>query len=244
MPRFFVQASLENVEKGQKVRIDGKDARHIQKSLRMNIGESLMICDGIGYDAETVVDAFDGDTVVLRVIRAFANQTEPTVKVTLYQGLPKGDKLETIIQKCVELGVTEIVPVVMSRSIAKPGDKIQNKLERWQKISDEAAGQSGRGILPKVREPISFDRALKDWENEKVLVCYEKGGQPLGESVCPQNGRISFVVGPEGGISEEEIERMKQIGAVIVSMGPRILRTETAPIAALAVLMEKSGNLG
>lgn len=244
MPRFFIQTSLKEVSEGQNIRIDGKDARHIQKSLRMNIGESLMVCDGAGYDGETVIDSFEGDTVVLKVTKVFANQTEPSLQVTLYQGLPKGDKLETIIQKCVELGVTEIVPVVMSRSIAKPGDKIQNKVERWQKIADEAAGQSGRGILPRVQAPLTFDQALQVWKDEKVLVCYEKGGQPLGESVCPQNNRISFVVGPEGGISEEEIKKMQQVGAVIVSMGPRILRTETAPIAAMAVLMEKSGNLG
>lgn len=241
MPRFFIKRDLPaNV--GDFIAIDGQDAIHIRRSLRMNIGDSLVLCDEQGHDYQTSIDAFDQDVVVLKVNEVMKNCTEPSVKVTLYQGLPKSDKLETIIQKCVELGVSNVVPVVLSRSIAKPGDKVKNKQERWQKIAMEAAGQSGRGICPQVECPITFQELLKRIESEKTLICYENGGYPLGEQVSIEDTSVSLVIGPEGGLSEDEVEKMKAVGGTVVTMGPRILRTETAPIAAMAVLMEKTGN--
>lgn len=241
MPRFFwTPKSLANA--GDLIQINGQDASHIRRSLRMEIGDNLTVCDGNGKDYQTEIVSFSDDAVSLKVLDILPNATEPSLKVTLYQGLPKGDKLETIIQKCVEVGVYKIVPVVLSRSIAKPGDKVQKKQERWQKIADEAAGQSGRGIRPQVEAPISFSDLLKRLEKEKTLICYENGGKPLGQCVSTEDESISLVIGPEGGLSEEEVKKMEAAGGTVVTMGPRILRTETAPIAAMAVLMEKSGN--
>lgn len=241
MPRFFIQTD-QQYEVGSCIFIEGQDALHIEKSLRMAVGDSLVLCDGKGLDYQTVIEKFDNKMVVTKVTAVEKNKTEPSVFVTLYQGLPKGDKMETILQKCVELGASKVIPVEMSRCIAKMGDKAEKRIQRWQKIADEAAGQSGRGILPQVGEPISFSKLLENIRDEKTLVCYENGGLPLGEQVGSNDKNISIIIGPEGGISEEEIEKIKAVGGTVVTMGPRILRTETAPIAAIAVIMEKTGN--
>ena len=241
MPRFFIDRVVP-AKVGDCIAIDGIDANHIKKSLRMNVGETLTVCDGHGWDYETEIVALENSAVVLKVKSVWENQTEPSLQVTLYQGLPKGDKWETVIQKCVEVGVTKLVPVVMARSIAKPGENIQKKWERWQKIANEAAGQCGRGILPQVEKPISFTDLVTRIAKEKTLVCYEEGGAPLGEQISKEDVALSLVIGPEGGLDLSEVEKMKAAGGIVVTMGPRIMRTETAPIAAMAVLMEKSGN--
>ena len=172
------------------------------------------------------------------------NASEPSLAVTLYMGLPKADKLEWIIQKAVELGVTAIVPVVTARSIARvDGKDAEKKRTRWQKIAAEAAGQSGRGIIPTVEAPISFKQALPRLAAENTLLCYEGGGQPIGQLVSREDTALSLVVGPEGGFDPAEVAAVTAGGGRIATLGPRILRCETAPIAALAVVMERSGNM-
>ncbi|MBR3290249.1 MAG: 16S rRNA (uracil(1498)-N(3))-methyltransferase [Clostridia bacterium] len=242
MPRFFKELPAP-ASVGDALCIDGADGAHIRRSLRMTVGDAVTVSDGAGYDYDTVIEAFDGDSICLRVRARTENRTEPTLRVTLYQGLPKGDKLEQIIQKSVELGVSEIVPVALSRSIAKVGDKAAQKQARWQKIADEAAGQSGRGCLPTVSQPISVDELVRRAAEQKTIVCYEAGGEPLRALVSPDDTRLSLVIGPEGGLAPEEVARLQDAGARVATLGPRILRTETAPVAALAVLMQLSGNL-
>ncbi len=241
MPRFFVN---EPLAVGSDATIEGADARHIGSSLRMTIGERLTLCDGMGTDYDAEITAVERERVALTVLAATPSVTEPTLAVTLYMGLPKSDKMEWIIQKCVELGVTAIVPVAMARSVvrldAKDGAK---KQARWQKIADEAAGQSGRGILPEVEAPISWKQALARWKKENTLLCYEGGGAPIGQLVTPEDTAVSLVVGPEGGFDPVEVIAVTDLGGRIATLGPRILRCETAPIAALSVLMEKSGNM-
>ena len=241
MPRFFVDSPLAV---GGTALIEGADARHIAGALRMTVGEPLTLCDGAGTDNACTSTAIDRQTVTAAVDSAAPTLAEPTLAVTLYMGLPKSDKLELIIQKAVELGVTAIVPVVTARSIARWDDRDgDKKLTRWQRIAAEAAGQSGRGLVPTVERPLTFRQALPRLAAENTLLCYEGGGQPIGRLVTPADTALSLVVGPEGGFDPAEVEAVTAGGGRIATLGPRILRCETAPLAALAVLMERSGNM-
>ena len=244
MPRFFSPA-FAGKSAGDTVALTPADSAHARRSLRMNVGDALDLCDEQGHDLTAHIDAFDGDLVLARIDAVCDSHSEPHTKVTLYQGLPKGDKFEQIIQKSVELGVFEIVPVEMSRSIAKIGDKGDKKLARFQKIADEAAGQSERGIKPAVAAPLSFKEAVARIRRDggKTLVCYERGGVPIKTVLSPADTAVSLVIGPEGGIAPEELHALEAAGAVAVTLGPRILRTETAPLAALAVVMDRTDNM-
>ena len=222
MPRFFIDYTPAV---GTTAVIEGGDARHIAGALRMTAGETLTLCDGKGTDYACTVTAVERERVTLSVNAATPTTAEPTLAVTLYMGLPKGDKMEMIIQKCVELGVTSIVPVAMSRCIVKlDGKDAAKKQARWQKIADEAAGQSGRGIRPAVETPISWKQALARFANENTLLCYEGGGAPIGTLVSPADTAVSLVVGPEGGFDPAEVEAVTAAGGRIATLGPRILR--------------------
>ena len=240
MARFFMAGT--NIKGGMAI-MTGRDAEHV-RVLRLRPGEDMVICDGQGTDYKCRLLRADKNQVEAEVVEVSACPAEPTVKTTILCGLPKGDKTDYIIQKCVELGVTAIVPVAMSRCIVKlDGKDAAKKQARWQKIADEAAGQSGRGILPAVETPISWKQALSRWERENTLLCYEGGGEPIGRLVTPADTAVSLVVGPEGGFDPAEVEAVTAVGGRIATLGPRILRCETAPLAAIAVLMEKSGNM-
>lgn len=241
MPRFFIDAAPAA---GETYTLTGGDARHIAGALRMTPGETLTLCDGKGRDYACTLTALEREAVTVTVDAVTPNASEPSLAVTLYMGLPKADKLEWIIQKAVELGVTAIVPVVTARSIARvDGKDAEKKRTRWQKIAAEAAGQSGRGIIPTVEAPISFKQALPRLAAENTLLCYEGGGQPIGQLVSREDTALSLVVGPEGGFDPAEVAAVTAGGGRIATLGPRILRCETAPIAALAVVMERSGNM-
>lgn len=238
MPRFFV----EDIQ-GDVAVIAGDDAAHIAKSLRMRVGEPLTVCDGAGFDYACEITAMAPGEVQLRVVNKTPSVSEPSVKVTLYQGLPKSDKLEWIIQKAVEMGVTEIVPVETARSIAKIDKNHDRKQQRWQRIATEAAGQSGRGMRPTVSAPLTFAAAAKRMANERTIVFYEGGGKPVSTLIDRSTTEVSIVVGPEGGFAPEEVALLCQNGAETATLGPRILRCETAPIAALGLIMGFSGNM-
>ncbi len=241
MPRFFIDYSPAV---GETAALSGADARHLAGALRVTVGETVTLCDGTGTDYTCTVTAANRESVALTVEAATPTVAEPSLAVTLYMGLPKGDKMELIIQKAVELGVTAIVPVATARSIVRLDDKdAAKKQQRWQKIADEAAGQSGRGILPVVEKPLSWKQALPRLAAENTLLCYEGGGAPIGTLVTPADTRVSLVVGPEGGFDPAEVEAVTAGGGRIATLGKRILRCETAPIAALAVLMDRSGNM-
>lgn len=240
MPRFFI----EDIE-GDRLTVTGDDARHIGRSLRMKPGEELTLCDTRGTDCLCVIESVSETDVLVRVLERRQSDTEPSVKVTIYQGYPKGDKLETVIEKAVELGVSRIVPVLTERSVARPDDKsAARKLERWQRRALEAAKQCGRGRIPQVEPMVSFARLpqlIK--EHDRVLFCYELGGQPLAGTVGKDCSDIGIFIGPEGGISSEEAQALEAAGAIPVTLGKRILRTETAPLAALTAVMLLTGNL-
>lgn len=241
MPRFF-QSMSSPAAVGDTVVIDGQDAVHISRSLRLRVGDEVLLCDGRSTEYRTTITAMSATDVTLTVDAVSPSETEPTLKLTLYQGLPKSDKLEWIIQKAVELGVFEIVPVEMSRSIAKVGDKADKKRARWQAIANEAAGQSGRGILPTVCEPISFAAALERMKAAPTIVCYEGGGKPFCDLIDRGMTALNVVIGPEGGISPDEIDKLVHIGAVPATLGKRILRCETAPVAVIAAAMALTEN--
>lgn len=240
MPRFFA----EHFDPGHPA-ITGPDAEHIRKSLRMTAGERLTVCDTLGNDYHCrIVDTADG-VVLLSVEEIRPSDSEPGVAVTLFQCLPKGDKLETIIQKSVELGVTDIVPVLSSRCISRPDEKsMSKKLIRYAKISASAAGQSGRGIIPAVRPLLSFrEMAGKLSGFDRALFFYEGGGAPLRSLLTGTEKSLALIIGPEGGFDAAEKELAVASGAAVAGLGRRILRTETAPLAALTGVMLLTGNL-
>ena len=247
MPKFFI----ENIEKqpGDSITVTGQDAAHISKSLRMKAGERLTVCGGLGCDLLCEITDVSEHSVVLIVREVRPTESEPSVKITLYQGLPKGDKLELIIEKTIELGVCEIVPVLMQRSVSRPDAKsAAKKHERYAKQALSAAKQCGRGVIPAVGTMISFAGMLAEMKkHQAVIFFYECGGEPLSSVIgkITDGGLtdIAIVIGPEGGFDPSEAASLTDTGALTATLGKRILRTETAPIAAIAAIMYATGNM-
>lgn len=237
MPHFFEKVN------GDQIEITGENLKHIIGSLRMKVGEGLTICDnGINYNCELILA--EKDKAVAKVLSKEKNLSEPDVSVTIFQCMPKGDKLELVIQKAVELGVDKIVPVLSSRCVSRPDDKrAKKKNDRYNKISLSACEQSGRGKIVEVAQMIDFNTAVKQASDYDLCVLfYEGGGKPIREIVNSQKN-ICVFIGPEGGFSDSEVEALKQSGAEIATLGKRILRTETAPLAALISILLLSGNM-
>ncbi len=240
MFHFFV--SPENITDSQ-VTVIGGDVNHIRNVLRMKVGEKFIANDGNGASYCCAIKEIYDDRVVADIEDGQLMSNELPVRLVLFQGLPKSDKLELIIQKGVELGVSEIYPVEMSRCVVRLDDKKKkSKTARWQSISESAAKQSGRTVIPEIHEPVSFADALKIAENyDLLLVPYECADSmsALKDKLATvkENMTIGIFIGPEGGYEESEIEKAKASGGEIVSLGKRILRTETASIATLAICM-------
>lgn len=242
MPRFFTDALRFDEDIKQAV-IDGEDGRHISRSLRMRIGEALTVSDGSGYDYDGEIEEISGDVVTVRLLTQYKNQSEPTLRVTLYPGMPKGDKLELVVQKATEMGACGITPVLTDRSVSRPDAKsAAKKQDRLQRIALEAAKQSGRGAVPQVGTMTSFKEAVQNAKGTKILF-YEGGGLPLSKCLPTGETEASIFIGPEGGFAPEEVEFAKENGVITATLGPRILRTETAPLAALSILMYITGNM-
>ena len=227
-----------------KFALDEEQSRHIAKSLRMRVGDMLTLTCGDGDDYGCIIDEINAGQVLLSVCYKQANNSEPTVKVMLYQGVPKGDKMEDIIQKCTELGITAIKPVLTHRSVSRPDEKsAKKKNTRYQKIALEAAQQSGRGIVPEICKMETLANAVKKDNSELKILFYEGGGEPLSKIIDKNIKSVSIYIGPEGGFEESEVELIKNSGGVVATLGKRILRTQTAPIAALTAIMLLTGNL-
>lgn len=240
MARFFIEGTP-----GERYTISGEDGRHIARSLRMRVGESLTLCNGAGEDFDCAITEVAGDDVTVQVVNRRESAGEPTVQVTVYQGLPKSDKMDWIVQKSVESGAVRLVPVMTERCVSRPdGKAAEKKVQRWQKIAEEAAKQSGRGIIPQVSPLTDFEQAVAEASQRGELIFfYEGGGTGLRELVQEELKAVSIFIGPEGGFAEHEVAFARERGAKIGSLGPRIFRTETAPIAALAAIMVLTGNL-
>lgn len=239
MPRFFVSEP----PRGGIITIDGADAVHIGKSLRMAVGDELTVCcDKIDYQCEII--GITREDVSLKVVSE-SESSEPNIELTLFMAMPKLDKLELIVQKSVELGVVKICPVLTKRCVSRPdNERFRAKRERLQKIALEAAKQSGRGIIPEVSDIMSFDGCVKELAKMDLgVVCYEKGGVSLKEIEIPENSKIGLFIGSEGRFEPGEIEILEENGVRKVWLGDRILRCETAPLAATAIIMFLSGNM-
>jgi len=240
MPRFFVPE--KQIENGT-VRIFGEDASHISYSLRMAKGEHITVCDEAAREYECILSELTRELVVAQIIEEKIGDTESPLRITLYQALPKGDKLETVIQKAVECGVFEIVPFESERCVVKvKADAEERKTIRRNRISQEAAKQCGRGRVPRVSETVSFEQALEKASGADIrLICYEDENgtsikQALQAMPFASGSTVSIIIGSEGGFSTEEVEAAKERGMISVSLGKRILRTETAPVFVLSCL--------
>ncbi len=236
MPKFFVDTIL-----GDRYDITGEDALHIAKSLRMREGEPLSLGDAQGLDYTCRIMTVTPERVELEVLYKQPSESEPAVEVSLYQSLPKGDKFEWILQKAVELGVKSIHPVLTQRSIVRP-DRAAGikKQQRWQKLAGEAAKQSHRGIIPVVHPILPLPKALAAMEKDVFLLLFYEGGGAHLKALLPRAGnKIAIFIGPEGGFHPEEVTLLMERGAESATLGKRILRTETAPIAALSIIMHE-----
>lgn len=228
----------------EKILLDGESARHIAKSLRMRVGDMLTVTDGGGNDYGCQIDEITRDTVSLTVCYKQVNESEPTCRVTIYQGVPKSTKMEDIIQKCVELGVSKIVPTLTKRCVSRPDEKgAGKKNQRYQKIALEASQQSGRGIIPEIAPQITLKQAIANDDSELKIVFYEGGGEPLKNLVSPETKSVSIFIGPEGGFDADEVEAIVNSGARQATLGKRILRTQTAPVCALSCIMMLTDNM-
>ena len=245
MPRFFIQQNqvFENT-----IRLFGEDAHHIARSLRMAVGDELTVCDMQGREYECTIESFEEDREVLvRVCSSRQSEREPLCRISIFQALPKGDKLDTVIQKAVECGAFSIVPFESERCVVRVKPEAeQRKTERRQKISAEAAKQCGRSVIPQVTSTVSFEEMLSRASKCDVrLFCYEGDGtEPLGNvlqtvkgSLTRNDATVAVVIGSEGGFSQNEVERAKACGLVPVGLGKRILRTETASGFVLSCLV-------
>ena len=241
MPRFFKEDFENNPF------LEGADANHIARSLRMRVGEALTVSDSRGTDFNCVISGINPDRVELQVKEIKPSESEPDISVTLCTCLLKGDKFESVIRHSVELGVTEILPLLSTNCVSRPDAKsLKSKGERWQKIANEAAGQCGRGRLPAVLNTIEltdFAKTIADYD--LVLFFYEVGGEPLGETMWENDTakKIAIITGPEGGFTAKEAELLSNAGAKTISLGKRILRAESAPLAALTGVMLLTDNL-
>ena len=238
MPRFFID---DNQINGSSVTLTGDNAAHIGYSLRMRIGEKITVCtpDAIAHLCE--ITSISADTVEAKILSSEASGSEPPYFARLFMALPKGDKMEYVIQKSVECGVSQIIPFESERTIVRLDAKsAEKKRERYQKIAEAAASQCGRGIIPEVTMPLRYREAIAMaarsplafmcWEDEKAV------SLPALIKGAPDRSDISFIVGAEGGISKSEAEEAKALGIKTVTLGERILRCESAPPFVLAFL--------
>ena len=242
MHRFYVE-NLSELNKS--VIISGEDVNHIKNVLRLSVGDSITVSDGSSRDYECVISQIDDEVIADRVDIHDCNAELP-VKIRLFQGVPKADKLEFVIQKAVELGAVEIIPVMMERTVVKLEEKKKDKkLERYRKIAEAAAKQSRRGIIPEIGEYMSYKAAIESLYdnsgiNRLVLVPYENAeGMEFTRSILSKAAsydEIDIFIGPEGGFADSEIQIAEEKGAVIISLGNRILRTETAGMTILSIL--------
>ncbi|WLR43995.1 16S rRNA (uracil(1498)-N(3))-methyltransferase [Bacillus carboniphilus] len=243
MQRYFVSIKREDIE--DQVKITGDDVHHISRVMRMKENEPLIICTLDGYTAKGLIQKITDDFVMVDRLSWIKSSSELPVHVTIASGMPKGDKLEYIIQKGTELGAKEFVPFNATRSIVKLDQKkIKNKVVRWNKIAKEAAEQSHRSLVPMVEKPLSFEELIEKASNYNYkIVAYEEESKQ-GEakklhqiiSTIEKDQSLFVLFGPEGGFTEKELEILKENGFISCSLGPRILRAETAPLYLLSAV--------
>ena len=239
MPKYFTSPESIN---GDTITLDEETSLHLSRVLRCKTGDMITVGDGSNIDYECEITEVTKNAVTARIIDKHLNLNEPDVKITLYQGLPKSDKMELIIQKCVEIGVDRIVPVSMARSVVKLDKKGDKKTERWNKISLSAAKQCGRGRIPEVANVMTFRQAVEDSRScDGRLMPYENEQKNGLKSFCDnfKGKSIAVFIGPEGGFDPSETELAKADGITPVTLGRRILRTETAGLVTAVILLHR-----
>ena len=239
MSRFFVEP--DQVSHDGFITITGSDVKHMRDVLRMARGDTFTVCDSTGTEYRCRLEAFLDGNAIGHILAQRAGDTEPLVPVTLLQGIPKGDKMELIIQKNIELGVTCILPVMMERSVVRFKDdrEKEKKTERWNRIAVEASKQCGRLKVPQVLSPLTLKEAISRLEPGGLrLLPYENERDCRLKSLLRDRAVsfISFLIGPEGGIAEAEFSELQAAGFLSVSLGRRILRTETAGFAVMSAI--------
>lgn len=245
MHRFFIDKPVKLEDRV--IIIDNeKDVNHITRALRVGIGEKLEVCDNGGREFIVEVDAMD-EVVSTTIIKENLVERESHLEIDLYQGLAKGSKMETIVQKSVELGVHKIIPMTTKRAIVKLDAKTETKkIDRWQKIANEAGKQSKRSLIPEVSSVLhikNFSEVVSEYD--LVLVAYELESDGSLKSVLKSVNaeKVAVLIGPEGGFDEDEISELLKLGVKSVSLGPRILRTETAGPMCLSILQYELGDV-
>ena len=244
MPKFFV--TNEQI-KNDLITIKGQDVNHIRNVLRQRVGDEITICNSYkGQDYLCEINKIEDEYIYCNILKELENNVESNIKVTIFQGLPKADKMELVIQKSVELGVYDITPIEMKRCVVKLNEKDKiKKIDRWQKISEVASKQSGRNIIPKINNVLKvkdiiekiadYDLLLVAYENEEKLTLKEQLKNIT--NIEKDEIKIGVLIGPEGGIDPEEMVELKDNGAKIVTLGKRILRTETVALNVLSIIM-------
>jgi len=240
MHRFFADKSAFSQNAAT---ITGEDVAHITKVLRLKEKDSIILCDGEGTDYECSINTIDKTCITADIVNTYPNEAESGISITLYQGLPKSDKMDLIIQKCVELGVDAIVPVETARCVAKIKDDEKKRI-RWQRIAEEAAKQCGRGIIPKVGNAISFDKAIAQKHDLKIMPyeCERQANLSNTLAGADKNCTIAVYIGPEGGFEQAEADFAAKADVKTVTLGKRILRCETAGIATVSAIMYALGE--
>ena len=254
MPKFFVKQEQIN---GDIIIIQGQDVNHIKKVLRAKIGDELQICNSQnGENFLCDIKEIENENILCKIKQEIEEKVESNIEVTIFQGLPKADKMEYIIQKSVELGVYDVTPVEMKRCVVKLDEKDKNKKQvRWQKISEVAAKQCGRDIIPQINRIINtknicelikkYDIVLVAYENEKEKTLKEQLKlikEKMQKLEKDELIKIGIVIGPEGGLEERDVQDLKENGAKIITLGKRILRTETVALNVLSVIMYELEN--
>ena len=241
MVRFFVDPETLTSDS---LILTGENAQHA-KVLRLRQGENVLVCDGAGQECLCEISESSGTQWALEVLERRSPQSEAAVAVSVYMAFPKADKLEHVIQKATELGAREIIAFPSARCVSRPDDKsLKKKLERWQKIAQSAAEQSGRGIVPKVLTLPSYAEALaRAAQADKALLFYEnEQALTLKMALAGEYATVSLLTGPEGGLEEGEVTQARQAGLQVCTLGKRILRCETAPLCALSAVMYDAGE--
>ncbi len=242
MARFFVEADQMQ---GDTLTLTGENAQHA-RVLRLKAGEQVLVCDGEGSECVCEVASVGNGEVALTVLERRVASSEAAVRVSIYMGFPKSDKLEHVIQKATELGASEIIAFPAARSVSRPDEKsLRKKLERWQKIAASAAEQSGRGRIPEVLVLDSYAAALqRASEADKALLFYENERATTLRMALEAGGfqSVSLMTGPEGGLEEKEVQQAIDAGLQVCTLGRRILRCETAPLCALSAVMYAAGE--
>jgi 16S rRNA (uracil1498-N3)-methyltransferase len=249
MRRFFVPLELNA---GQTVDLEPALSHRLRRVLRLKSGDGVILVDCSGREHEAVLESTDGSRASARIFGERRGLPEPCVEIVLYQSLIKGDRFEWVLEKGTELGVAKFVPLVVHRGVVRPQSGRRERAERWQRVVTEAAEQCGRSVLPQVAPPAELAHALASaeglrllpWEEERMVGLRSALREGLAEQDGAERPQLSIFVGPEGGFTRQEVEEALSYGARAVSLGRRILRSETAGIAAVAAVLYECGELG